>query len=54
MALWILGDAYVLKVGAVDWDDATSIAEEKYEGASFGTVPVRPVTPTTSGAEGTL
>jgi len=54
MALWILGDAYVLKVGAVDWDDATSIAEEKYEGPAFGNAPVRTVTPTTSGAEGTI
>lgn len=29
MALWILGDAYVIKIGAIDWDEATSIAPEK-------------------------
>lgn len=29
MALWILGDAYVLKIGAIDWDETTSLAPEK-------------------------
>ena len=29
MLLWIIGDAYVLRVGAVDWDDTSSIAPEK-------------------------
>ncbi len=29
MALWIIGDAYVLKVNAIDWDETTSIAPEK-------------------------
>lgn len=29
MALWILGDAYALRIGAVDWDEATSLAPEK-------------------------
>jgi NADH-quinone oxidoreductase subunit A len=29
LLLWILGDAYVLKVGAVDWDESTSLAPEK-------------------------
>lgn len=27
--LWIIGDAYVLKVGAIDWDEATSLSPEK-------------------------
>lgn len=30
MALWILGDAYALRIGAVDWDEATSLAPEKF------------------------
>jgi NADH-quinone oxidoreductase subunit A len=29
MALWILGDAYVLRVNAVDWDEATSLDPAK-------------------------
>jgi NADH-quinone oxidoreductase subunit A len=29
LLLWILGDAYALKVNAIDWDEATSIAPEK-------------------------
>lgn len=31
MLLWIIGDAYVLRVGAIDWDDSTSIASEKMQ-----------------------
>lgn len=34
MALWILGDAYVLKVGAIDWDESTSLAPEKLQSAA--------------------
>jgi len=41
MALWILGDAYVLKVGAIDWDESTSLAPEKLE-----STPAVPVTAT--------
>ncbi|MCW5939555.1 MAG: NADH-quinone oxidoreductase subunit A [Fimbriimonadaceae bacterium] len=29
MLLWIIGDAYVIKIGAIDWDEATSLAPEK-------------------------
>lgn len=29
MLLWIIGDWYVLKIGAVDWDESTGLAEEK-------------------------
>jgi NADH-quinone oxidoreductase subunit A len=29
MALWIVGDAYVLRTNAIDWDEATSLAPEK-------------------------
>jgi NADH-quinone oxidoreductase subunit A len=31
MLLWIIGDAYVLRVGAIDWDESTSIAPEKMQ-----------------------
>jgi len=29
MVLWIIGDAYVLRVKAIEWDEATSLAPEK-------------------------
>jgi NADH-quinone oxidoreductase subunit A len=29
MLLWLIGDAYVLRVGAIDWDEDTTIAPEK-------------------------
>jgi NADH-quinone oxidoreductase subunit A len=29
MILWIIGDAYILKVGAIEWDESTSLAPEK-------------------------
>lgn len=29
MLLWIIGDAYVIKVGALDWDEEQPIAAEK-------------------------
>jgi NADH-quinone oxidoreductase subunit A len=31
MLLWIIGDAYVIRVGAIDWDETTSIAPEKMQ-----------------------
>lgn len=31
MLLWIIGDAYVLRVGAIDWDESTSLAPEKLQ-----------------------
>ncbi|MBX3096702.1 MAG: NADH-quinone oxidoreductase subunit A [Fimbriimonadaceae bacterium] len=55
MALWILGDAYVLKVGAIDWDETTSIAPEKLvsslpaETNVAGTQPVSQPTPVGGG-----
>lgn len=33
MLLWILGDIYVLKVGAIDWDEDTTLAAEKLQDA---------------------
>lgn len=29
MLLWIIGDWYAIKMGAIDWDEATSLAPEK-------------------------
>ena len=29
--LWILGDVYAMRVGAIDWDETTSLAPEKLE-----------------------
>lgn len=29
MASWILGDIYAIRVGAVDWDESTTLAPEK-------------------------
>lgn len=29
MALWIIGDVYALRVGAIDWDEATSLHPAK-------------------------
>lgn len=31
MILWIIGDAYVLRLKAIDWDESTSLAPEKHE-----------------------
>lgn len=30
MALWIIGDAYVIKIGALDWDDEPVLDEAKH------------------------
>jgi NADH-quinone oxidoreductase subunit A len=31
LLLWILGDAYAMKVNAIDWDEGTSLAPEKLQ-----------------------
>lgn len=31
MATWLLGYAYAIRVGAIDWDETTSLAQEKLE-----------------------
>lgn len=36
MLLWIIGDAYVLRVGAINWDESTSIAPEKMRDTPIG------------------
>jgi len=33
MATWILAYAYAIRVGAIDWDETTSLASEKFSGA---------------------
>jgi len=33
MATWILGYVYAIKVGAIDWDETTSLAPEKLGGS---------------------
>ena len=42
MVLWIIGDAYVLRVNAIDWEDAPDIAEEKFGVVAEDTPPARP------------
>ncbi|HXH60381.1 MAG TPA: NADH-quinone oxidoreductase subunit A [Fimbriimonadaceae bacterium] len=37
MLLWIIGDAYVLRVGAIDWDESTTIAKEKMQDTAMAT-----------------
>lgn len=37
MLLWILGDAYAMRVGAIDWDETTSLPEEKLASSSLET-----------------
>lgn len=34
MASWILGYVYAVRVGAIDWDEATTLAPEKLAGKS--------------------
>ncbi|MBL8067702.1 MAG: NADH-quinone oxidoreductase subunit A [Armatimonadetes bacterium] len=33
MGIWIVGMAYVIKVGAIDWDESSSLAPEKLVGS---------------------
>lgn len=44
LGLWIVGYIYIIKVGALEWDEATSLAPEKLEGAA-------PVIETVTGVE---
>lgn len=39
MILWIIGDAYVLRVNAIDWDEATSLHPAKLGEADGATIP---------------
>jgi NADH-quinone oxidoreductase subunit A len=38
MVLWLIGDAYVLRVGAIDWDEDTTLAPEKMQDTPLPTV----------------
>ncbi len=54
MATWILGYMYVIRVGAIDWDETTSIAPEKlppHPTANVGSAPISvPTSAPTTGA----
>lgn len=39
MILWIIGDAYVLRVNAIDWDEATSLDPAKLGEADGAVLP---------------
>jgi NADH-quinone oxidoreductase subunit A len=39
IALWIIGDAYVLRVNAIDWDEATSLDTSKLGSRSHADAP---------------
>lgn len=49
MLLWLIGDAYVLRVGAIDWDEDTGIAPEKMQDSPL---PLRPQAPVAGEAGG--
>jgi NADH-quinone oxidoreductase subunit A len=49
MLLWLIGDAYVLRVGAIDWDEDTSIAPEKMQDSPIALRPVEPALPGEAG-----
>lgn len=44
LGFWIIGYLYIVKIGALDWDEATSLAPEKL-GMPTDAVPVVPTTP---------
>jgi len=47
MILWIIGDWYAIKIGAIEWDEATSLAPEKLHDSTVPTLasPESPVLP---------
>ena len=51
MFLWFIGDAYVLRVGAIDWEDEETIAPEKMLDTpiSIGTGPTGSTSPNEGG-----
>lgn len=42
MLLWILGDAYVIKIGAIDWDESTTLEPAKLESSEMAPVVAQP------------
>lgn len=45
MLLWIIGDAYVIRIGALEWDEAASLAPEKLLPSSPARLPEAQSTP---------
>ncbi len=41
LGLWIVGYLYIIKIGALDWDEATSLAPEKLEASATVAVPAQ-------------
>lgn len=37
MAIWVVGMVYVIKVGAIDWDESSSLAPEKLANTEMAT-----------------
>lgn len=53
MATWILGYVYAIRVGAIDWDETTSLAAEKLTGSKIkDTVQATPLESTVVGIGG--
>lgn len=40
MLLWIIGEAYVIKIGALEWDEEPQVAAEKFESTAIEPAPV--------------
>ncbi|MFN7172128.1 MAG: NADH-quinone oxidoreductase subunit A [Fimbriimonadaceae bacterium] len=55
MILWFFGDAYVLRVNAIDWDESTSLAhlgpgdQDDFEYDALSTPEIRELQPTGAG-----
>lgn len=39
LGLWMIGYLYIVKIGALDWDEATTLAPEKLENATLPVLP---------------
>ena len=42
MATWVVGYVYAIRVGAIDWDETTSLAPEKLEATALTPLPPLP------------
>ena len=50
MILWVIGDWYAIKIGAIEWDEATSLAPEKlHDALPKAKTPEAPVLPLRTG-----
>jgi len=52
LAIWIIGYMYIIKIGALDWDEAVSLAPEKLQDSNF--VITEPIIEPARSAEGTI